>query len=210
MEPDVSTARTVIALFEFEEEADRAAEKLVAEGFERDQIGIVAGHELSRPEEYVEAEKDTEGKVIGAVGKGLAFGGGLGAIAGGVSLLLLPGVGPLAVGSVLAATFLGAGLGASVGGVQAGLMKAGVDESDARLFEAALRHGGVVLTVQTDEAMARHAVKILDRSGALDMDEHNLMQGDRGVDQVEGATGGRANDTHRDHSTDRDATPKLS
>ena len=202
MAEDIATARTVTALFEFQDSANRAAEELEREGFRPEQIGIIAGHELSRPEEYVSATEDTEGKLMGAVGKGLAFGGGFGALAGGLTALLIPGVGPLVVGGALAATFLGAGLGASAGGVMAGLMKAGVDESDARLFEAALRHGGVVLTVHTDEAHARQAVDILDRNGALDMDEHRKVLGDRGVDQVEGTADNRVSDMHRDHSTD--------
>jgi hypothetical protein len=197
-------AKTVIALFETEEDAARAADELVREGYTREQIGVVAGHELSHPEEFVTASEDTDTKVIGAVGKGLAWGGGLGALVGGVSSLLVPGLGPVVIGGALASAFLGAGLGASVGGVMAGLMKAGVDESDARLFDAALRHGGVVLTVHTDEARARQAVQVLDRNGALDMDEHRLKWGDRGVDQVEGSANNRISDTHRDHSTDRE------
>ena len=189
--------KTVTALFETEDEAGRAASALVEDGFLHDQIGIIAGHELSHPEHHITAPENSEGKVVNAVGKGLAYGGGLGAIAGGLSALLIPGIGPLLVGGALATTFLGAGLGASVGGVMAGLMKAGVDESDARLFEDALRHGGVVLTVHTDEDNARRAVTILDTNGALDMDEHRQRYGDRGADRVEGATNNRIDNTRR-------------
>ncbi len=83
----------------------------------------------------------------------------------------------------------------------AALMQAGVDESNARLFEAALRHGGVLVIVGTDEAYARQAVDILDNSGALDMDEHADKAGDRGEDQVPGATNNRRSDVQRDHSS---------
>jgi hypothetical protein len=203
MAEESTTAKTVIALFESEEEANRATEDLVNHGFVREQMEVIAGNELSRPEDHVTTTENSEEKVIAAVGKGAALGGGLGAVAGGVSSLLIPGLGPLVIGGYLAASFLGAGLGASVGGVMAGLMKAGVDESNARLFEAGLRHGGVVVCLSTDEAHAREAVRILDRNGALDMDEHGLNPGDRGVDRVEGSADNRVNDTHRDHSTDR-------
>ena len=202
MEQNATDAKTVIALFEFPDEANQAADVLVQHGFSRDKIQIIAEHQLSHPEEYVTATDDVEGKLLSAVGKGLAFGGGLGAIAGGVSSLLIPGVAPLVIGGALATTFVGAGLGASVGGVMAALMKAGVDESDARLFESALRHGGVVLTLETDEAHALEAVRILDRSGALDMDEHSLVKQDGGVNRVQGATNNRVSDTKRDHSTE--------
>ena len=197
MPEHASTGKTVIGLFERQEGAERAADELMRDGFSQEQIGVVAGFELSRPEEHVTATEDAEGKVMNAVGKGLAWGGGLGALAGGVSSLLIPGVGPVVFAGALASTFLGAGLGASVGGVMAGLMKAGVDESDARLFGEALRHGGVVLTVHTDEGRAREAVEILNRNGALDMDEHRKRQGDRGADHVQGSPNDRVSDTHQ-------------
>ena len=203
-ENTTTSQKTVVGLFESRPEADRAADDLAREGFPAEHIGVIAGHDLSHPEDHVNAVEHSEDKVLGAVGKGLAMGGGLGALAGGLSSLLIPGVGPLLIGGALASVFLGAGLGASVGGVMAGLMKAGVDESDARLFESALRHGGVVLTVHTDNDHARQAVEILDRNGALDMDEHRRVRGDRGVDRVEGSADGRLDDTTRDHSTHRE------
>ena len=197
MSETVTNGKTVTALFKTEAEAGRAADALFEGGFTHEQIGIIAGHELSHAENHTTAPEDSERKVMNALGKGLAFGGGLGALAGGLSALLIPGVGPLVVGGALATTFLGAGLGAATGGVMAGLMKAGVDESDARLFEDALRHGGVVLTVHTDAAHARQAVTILDSHGALDMDEHRQRFGDQGTDQVDGATNNRIDNTHR-------------
>src|SRR6187402_2812282 len=125
-----TTARTVVALFERKENAIRAADELVEAGFAAEQIGLISGHELSEPREHVTAQEDSGKKMVGAVQKGLAVGSGIGAVAGGLSALLIPGVGPLLVGGALASVFLGAGLGASVGGVMAGLMKAGVNESD--------------------------------------------------------------------------------
>lgn len=193
----LTDSKTVTALFKTEEEAARAADALVQDGFTREQIGIIAGYELSQPEQHITSPEDSERKVVNALGKGIAYGGGLGAIAGGLSALLIPGVGPFVVGGALATTFLGAGLGAATGGVMAGLMKAGVDESDARLYEDALRHGGVVLTVHTDAAHARQAVTILDGLGALDMDEHRQGYGETGEDQVEGATNSRIDNTRR-------------
>jgi hypothetical protein len=191
-------AKTVVALFEFEEEANRAVEDLVEHGFPRDAIHVVAGHGLSHPEEFVSAEENTEAKLIGALGKGLVVGGGAGALAGGVASLLVPAVGPFILGGALATTFFGASLGGAVGGAMGVLMEAGVDESDARLFESALRHGGVVVTVRTDEAHAREAVRILDSEGALDMDEHGSADGGRGVNRVPGATNNRVSDMGRE------------
>ncbi|MDZ4803170.1 MAG: hypothetical protein SGI92_33850 [Bryobacteraceae bacterium] len=194
-----TAARTVVALFERKENADRAADELLAAGFTRESIGVISGHQLSEPQDHVSAKEDSSGKMVSAVQKGLAMGGGLGAVAGGLSALLIPGVGPLMVGGALASAFLGAGLGAAVGGVMAGLMKAGVNESDARLFEEGLRHGGVVVTVHTDDRMDRQAVVILDRNGAMDMDEHS-RENRNGTNHVDGATGSRSNDTTTSNS----------
>jgi hypothetical protein len=196
-----TTAKTVVALFEFEEEANRAVEDLVEQGFARDGISVVTGHGLSKPEEHVSAEGDFEGKMVGALGKGLAVGGGAGAIAGGVASLVIPGVGPFVLAGALATTFFGAGLGGAVGGAMGVLMQAGVDESNARLFESALRHGGVVVTLQTDESRANDAVGILNRRGALDMDHHEADGADRGEDRVEGSTNNRVSDMNAERST---------
>lgn len=201
MADTVIAPKTIVGLFETKDDAARAADELFREGFSQDQIGIVAGHELSNADAHTIVPEDSEGKVVDAIGKGLGFGGILGAIAGGAVSLLFPGA--IVLGGALASAFLGAGLGASAGGVMAGLMAAGVDESDARLFEEALRHGGVVLTVHTDEAHSRQAVQVLDRNGALDMDEHRLRWGDRGEDCPAGATDNRRDDTHRAHSWNR-------
>lgn len=195
-EETTTTARTVVALFDSQEAAERAAEALGAEGVGREAIDIIAGHELSHPENHITAVEDSEGKVTGAIGRGLGMGSGIGALAGVASSLLIPGVGPLVLGGAIASTFLGAGLGGAVGGVMAGLMKAGVDESNARLFEAALRHGGVVVTVNTDEANAQRVVGTLAGSGALDMDQHTPGV-DSGVDRVKGSPNNRITDTHQ-------------
>jgi hypothetical protein len=200
MADTITAAKTVVALFEFEEQANRAVDDLVEHGFARDAINVVAGHELSHPEEFVSAEENTQGKLLGALGKGLVVGGGAGALAGGVASLLVPVVGPFVLGGALATTFFGASLGGAVGGAMGVLMEAGVDESDARLFESALRHGGVVVTVRTDESHAREAVGILDRRGALDMDEHGSNDGGRGVNRVPGATNNRVSDMGRERS----------
>jgi len=191
MSESTVSPKTVVALFEFRAQADRAVDELRKEGFTQGSITVVAGHELSHPEEYVVVTEHCEGKVIHAIEKGLAWGGGVGAIAGGISSLLVPGLGPLVIGGALATTFMGAGLGASVGGVMAGLMKAGVDESEARLFETALRSGGVIVTVHTDESNAYRAVQALKRRGALETDEQVDEEVDEwddgGADEIDGS-----------------------
>jgi hypothetical protein len=92
-------------------------------------------------------------------GSAAAVGGGLvGGLIGLLGSLLIPGIGPLLLGGVLAATLTGAGIGAVTGGLIGILAELGVSAPDAEYFERGLRGGGILLTVnagqRTSEALA--------------------------------------------------------
>ena len=78
--------------------------------------------------------------------------------------LLVPGVGPIVVGGVLASTLTGAGIGAATGGIIGALMGLGVPEPDARHFDQGLRLGSTLVTVDAGPR-TREALMILDRHG---------------------------------------------
>jgi hypothetical protein len=184
MADNVTGEQTVIGIFDAPEDAIRAVDELVEHGFGHDTIGVIGGPELGGTGEHVTATDDTEetsDKVMSAIGKGVAVGGGLGALSGAVTSLIIPGIGPLVAAGVLATAFVGGALGASVGGVMAGLMQAGVDEPAARLFGSALRHGRMLVTVRASQDRVRDAVMILDRNGALDLEEYRSASGEQGT-----------------------------
>jgi len=152
----------VVALFEERSEAKGAIRDLKNAGFTNEQIGIVT-------QDRVEAgEAPSEGSAVGlaeGAAAGALTGGVIGGLVGLVSSLLIPGLGPLVVGGVLASTLMGMGVGAATGGLIGALVGMGVPEEDARYFDAGLRDGRTLLTVSgTDRAP--QAVAILERHGA--------------------------------------------
>lgn len=137
------TGRTVVGLFARRSRAEEAIRELKGAGFTDSQLGV-AVHD--RPEHA------TEGAAVGAL-----TGGVLGSLVGLLGSLLIPGVGPILVGGVLA-SLAGAGLGATTGGIIGALRGAGVPEHEAMHFDAGLRSGGTLVTVsakqRTAEALA--------------------------------------------------------
>jgi hypothetical protein len=138
----LDTGRTVVALFTDSDRAQAAIQDLRQAGFALDQIGI-AMQDRSRetlPAASGAGSKDQEATV------GAITGGVIGSLLGLISSLLIPGIGPILVGGVMA-SLVGAGVGAATGGIVGALAGAGVPEHDARYFDAGLRAGGTLVTV---------------------------------------------------------------
>lgn len=161
--------RTVVGLFDSMDEANRAADQLRAAGIDSAHMSVVAGNESNRYDDYVSTEDKTKDAASRA-GTGAAIGGGLGMVAGLVALAI-PGFGPVIAAGPIAAALTGAAAGAATGGLIGGLTAAGVNESDARLYERRLREGGVLLTVRTSSDMSDEVADIMDNNGARDVDE---------------------------------------
>jgi uncharacterized protein (TIGR02271 family) len=153
--------RTVVGLFRDRSNAESAIRELKDAGFTEKQIGVA----MRNAEEQRELMEDTgstaaEGAAVGAVS-----GGVVGGLIGLLGSLLIPGVGPIVVGGVLASTLAGAGIGAAAGGIIGALMGLGVPEADARHFDEGIRTGGVLVTVDADDRIA-HAIAILQHNHA--------------------------------------------
>jgi hypothetical protein len=148
----LDVGRTVVALFARTPQAHAAIQDLRAAGFPQEQIGI-ATHDRSGPTQPVSTTDDrTEEATVGAI-----TGGVLGSLLGLITSLLIPGIGPILVGGVMA-SLVGAGVGAATGGIVGALAGVGVPEHDARYFDAGLRAGGTLVTVNVgtriDDALA--------------------------------------------------------
>ncbi|HEX6617862.1 MAG TPA: YsnF/AvaK domain-containing protein [Gemmatimonadales bacterium] len=153
--------RTVVGLFRDRSNAESAIRELKDAGFTENQIGVA----MRNSEEQRELMEDTgstaaEGAAVGAVS-----GGVVGGLIGLLGSLLIPGVGPIVVGGVLASTLAGAGIGAAAGGIIGALMGLGVPEADARHFDEGIRTGGVLVTVDAGDRIAQ-AISILQHSHA--------------------------------------------
>ena len=153
---------TVVGVFEVQSGAEAALNELYLSGFRAKAIGHVA----LRAEEDVAtgtAATDAGEEVVGGAVAGGALGGALGAAVA----LLIPGIGPVVAGGVLASALGGAAIGAAAGGVLGALTDLG--EEEALYYENELRSGRIIVTVHAD-GRAAEARSILSQHGAYDVD----------------------------------------
>ena len=153
--------RTVVGLFTERSDAENAIRQLRDAGFTEQQVGIA----MRNRDEQRQLMEDTgttaaEGAAVGAVS-----GGVLGGLIGLLGSLLIPGIGPIVAGGVLATTLAGAGIGAAAGGIIGALMGLGVPEADAEHFDRGFRSGGILVTVDADDRIPE-AVAILQHNHA--------------------------------------------
>jgi hypothetical protein len=169
---------TVVSVFPEVRQAKAAIHELTQNGFRSEDIGLVANREVSSTEE--ESTGDTQHNIGQGAGVGAVIGG-----AGGLLLslasLAIPGIGPIVAAGPLVAALGGAGVGATVGTVVGALRSTGVPEQEAQYYHEAVRRGDVLVTVRADtQSDAERARDILDRHGAVDMDERVSSWRERG------------------------------
>jgi hypothetical protein len=155
-----TTGRTVVGLFARRRDAEAAIRDLKAAGFQDDQVGVA----LQDREEQGDLLEPPRAKEAEAAAAGAVSGGLVGGLIGLLGSLLVPGVGPIMVGGVLASMLTGAGIGAATGGMIGALMGIGVPEIDARHFDQGLRLGSTLVTVDAGPRTS-DALMILDRHG---------------------------------------------
>lgn len=165
-----ATTSTVIALFESRIAAERAVNTLVHAGFSQDSVSVITSNAASPtgdvpnigPQEQIGTGTDA--------GSGAAV-GGLAGFIGGIVALAIPGIGPILAVGPLAAGIMGAGIGAAAGGLVGALKQQGVPEADVSRLSEAIRRGRVMVTAHVPTDQVDHASDILDKAGALDVDE---------------------------------------
>lgn len=155
--------QTVTKVYDSYEHAQRAVSELEAAGIPSSEISLLANRRVSaKYDDRDEASNTTAGAGLGAV-----VGGGAGLLAG-LGLLAIPGIGPLVAAGWLASTAAGAVAGGAAGGIVGALVDSGVPEEHAHVYSEAIRRGGTLLSVKTDDDRAEKARSILDRHEPLD------------------------------------------
>jgi uncharacterized membrane protein len=162
--------RIVSAVFDNNQEAERAFSELRSAGFDESSISII-GQAGARSGEDIGDDGDDDVNKSGAL-KGALGGAAAGTLLG-VAALAIPGVGPLAAAGAIAASAIpeaaaiGAAVGATAGGVAGLLSKEGVSDDDAKYYEERLHNGGTVIAVHGSESGAslEEAREILFRNG---------------------------------------------
>ncbi len=131
-------------------QAERAVRDLEQAGVPSADISLVANKYVS--EQY--ANVDEASPAASGAGIGAAVGGGAGLLAG-IGLLAIPGLGPVVAAGWLASTALGAVAGSAAGGIIGALVGAGTSEDHANVYSEAVRRGGTLVTVRTNEPNSR-------------------------------------------------------
>ena len=159
-------AKTVVGVFESENQAKEAINELKRKGFDEREISLIAREKREGTEEEDEmtmAEQD--------LGDGMLTGGALGGLAGilaGAGALLIPGVGPIIAAGPLAA-FLSGVVG---GGLVGGLVDYGIPEDRGRHFEERVKQGGILVTLKASDNEVSQAIEVLSLYGADDIESH--------------------------------------
>ncbi|HYD99616.1 MAG TPA: YsnF/AvaK domain-containing protein [Alphaproteobacteria bacterium] len=165
--------QSVIALFDDASTARRAVDDLVAAGFDRDDISVVAhgGSGYDTGSGAGSADDDHTGAATGAT-VGAVTGGAVG-VAAGLGALAIPGIGPIVAAGPLIAGLTGAGIGAAGGGLLGALADWGVPDEDAEIYSEGVRRGGTLVALRTDATRADRAADILERYQPVDIHERS-------------------------------------
>ena len=155
--------QTITKVYDRHEQARQAVSELEAAGIASSDISLLANKHVSA--QY--ADVDDASKAAAGAGIGAVVGGTAGLLAG-IGLLAIPGLGPVVAAGWLASTALGAVAGGATGGIVGALVEAGVPEEHAHVYSEAVRRGGTLLSVKTDDSRAEEVHSILDRYQPID------------------------------------------
>jgi hypothetical protein len=158
---------TVVGVFADRERAARAVAELESSGFTPQQVGFIVPREEQFEGNTGVGDSDTA--VEAETSRGAATGAVVGGLIGAAAALLIPGLGPVAAGGILAAALTGAGVGAVTGGLVGALTNLGLSEAEASQYEREFRAGRALVTVRADGRQAA-ARDILRRHGATGLD----------------------------------------
>jgi len=152
----MAKARLVTALFTSKVAAESAVDALLKRGFSRDDISVLMS-DATRTKEFA---IQTRTHAADGLGIGAAAGGAVGAVLAAIAAvgttLFLPGIN-LVIAGPIAAALAGAGAGGAAGGVIGALVGAGIPEYRAKVYEAGIKGGGILIGVEarSDEEVDR-------------------------------------------------------
>jgi hypothetical protein len=163
---DKDKAKLVTGLFKSQVAAEAAVDALMKRGFTREDISVLMSDETRSQHFALQSRTHAaDGLGIGAAAGG-TVGAVLAAIAAVGSTLFLPGLN-LVIAGPIAAALAGLGAGGAAGGLIGALIGAGIPEYRAKVYEAGIKGGGILIGVvgRDDEEVSR-LEELLDELGA--------------------------------------------
>jgi uncharacterized membrane protein len=179
---DKMNTNTVVGLFDYYSNADKAVQALKDYGVDGNRISVVARDNQTTSQDSAAVTGVAAGAATGA-----ATGGLVGLLAG-LSALIIPGIGPViatgtlasALATTLGMTAIGAGVGAATGGLLGTLIDLGFPREDAEFYAEGVKRGGILVSVQTSPEEAEEISEILRGAGAVDRETRRQTWQDAG------------------------------
>ena len=162
----MAKSKLVTGLFKSKVAAESAVDTIMKRGYTRDDISVLMS-DATRTKEFA---LQTRSHAADGLGIGGAVGGAVGAVVAALAAvgttLFLPGIN-LVIAGPIAAALAGAGAGGATGGVIGALIGAGIPEYRAKVYDAELRGGGILIGVEsrTDDEIER-LEELLEELGA--------------------------------------------
>ncbi len=149
-------AKYVVGTYQTEDQAVSAVNRLLEIGYNSDDISVLARHpeRFGKIASLTDVPAESPSAVGRSAGAGIAAGGVLGGLGGlllGLGALVIPGIGPFLAAGPIATTLGGIAAGGAVGGVVGALAGLGIDKEEAKLHEAALERGDLLVLVEADQ-----------------------------------------------------------
>ncbi len=145
---------------------------------------------LANQEARQDYEDDTYQETEAGAGAGLgAVVGGAAGLLTGLGLLAIPGLGPVVAAGWLASMALGVVAGGATGGIVGSLIDAGVSEDDAHIYSEAVRRGGTLLSVHTQDHNVATVHSILGKHRLIDPVEQGVAYRNDGWDRFDSEGG---------------------
>lgn len=139
-------------MFRDRESAEKAYNSALSRGYAKDDVNVMMS-DKTRDSWFSgddAADSPLGSKAMEGAGAGSAIGGTLGAVIAGIAAIgtsvLLPGLGLVVAGPLLAA-LAGAGAGGLTGGLIGALVGSGIPEEHAKAYEEGINNGGMVVGV---------------------------------------------------------------
>jgi uncharacterized membrane protein len=146
----MDTHNKVVGVFQTEEDAIDAIKELRDQGYNEDDISVIAKDKKEVNHIYEETgSKATEGAAAGMATGGIL--GGLGGLLLGAGALAIPGIGPIVAAGPIAAALGGAAVGAGAGGIVGALVGLGIPEDEAKEYQKSVEEGDILVLVDANE-----------------------------------------------------------